>query len=138
MNSRIAELALTSFAALAMTLSAQTAAPAPTDTPSAAQAHHGTPQQRLNHLSKKLALTADQQNRILPILTDREQQVQSINADTTLTAKDRKQKLAGVRTDSESKLRSVLTDTQRAAYDQMQQEARERAKTRKLTSTTAN
>jgi len=89
------------------------------------------PQQQLNHLSKKLALTADQQTQLLPILTSRDEQVASINSDTTLTPKERHARLVAVRSDAESRLRNALTDTQRAAYDQMVQEARERAKAKK-------
>jgi protein CpxP len=89
------------------------------------------PQKQLDHLAKKLALSADQQGQILPILTDRQQQIAAINSDTTLTEKQRHAKMKAVRSDSESRLRNVLTDTQRASYDQMQQQARERAQARR-------
>jgi septal ring factor EnvC (AmiA/AmiB activator) len=101
---------------------------------SAPQHRPANPQQQLNHLTRKLALSADQQSQLLPILTDRDQQVSSINTDSSLTPKERHAKLVAVRNDAQSRLRGVLTDTQRAAYDQMQQEARERAKTKRLTS----
>jgi Spy/CpxP family protein refolding chaperone len=130
MKDTLVKLALISSAAFGTLLFAQT--PDQTQPPPAQpQQHVVNPQQQLNHLTKKLALTADQQSQILPILTDRQQQVSSINSDTTLTQKERHAKLKAVRSDSEAKLRNVLTDTQRAAYDEMQQEARERAKTRK-------
>ncbi len=99
MKNTFAKLILISGAAFGTALMAQTPdAPPP-------QVHHAAnPQQQLNRLTKKLALTADQQSQLLPILTSRDEQVSTIESDTTLTPK---------------------------AYDQMVQEERERAKARK-------
>jgi len=91
------------------------------------------PQKQLDHLAKKLVLTADQQTQILPILNDRQQQVTAIQSDLTLSDKDRRSKVKAIRSDSESKIRNILTDTQRSAYDEMQQQSRDRAKARKQT-----
>jgi len=127
MKTTFAKLILISGAAMGTLLFAQ----AP-DQPAPAPVHKAAnPQQQLNHLTRKLALTADQQSQLLPILTSRDEQVASINSDTTLSPKDRHAKLMAVRGDSETRLRNVLTDTRRAAYDQMLQEARERAKAKK-------
>jgi protein CpxP len=113
----------------------QSTAPAtsPAAPTAAAPTHHGaTPQHELNHLTKKLALTGDEQNQLLPILADRQQQVGNIMNDSSLSNKERHAKLMAVRSDSESKLRNVLTDAQRTAYDQMRQEERERAQAKKV------
>lgn len=122
MRSILAKLAVVALVTIG-TLVAQSAHPGP------------DPQKQVNHLTRKLALTADQQSQILPILTDRKAQVEGVNTDTTLTPKQRNAKLKAVRADSESRLRNVLTDTQRAAYDQMREQERERARTKKLTGT---
>jgi hypothetical protein len=126
MKNTFAKLILISGTAFGTALMAQTPdAPPP-------QVHHAAnPQQQLNRLTKKLALTADQQSQLLPILTSRDEQVSTIESDTTLMPKERHAKLMAVRNDATSRLRNVLTDTQRAAYDQMVQEERERAKARK-------
>jgi hypothetical protein len=125
MKTTFAKLILISGAAMGTLLFAQTPdQPAPVH-------KAANPQMQLNHLTRKLALTADQQSQLLPILTARDEQVASINSDASLSQKDRHAKLMAVRSDAEARLRNVLTDTQRAAYDQMQQEARERAKAKK-------
>jgi hypothetical protein len=112
-------------ASIATLLLAQTPDPAP-------PAHRpANPQQQLNRLTKKLALTADQQSQLLPILTSRDNQISGINSDTTLSQKERHARVLAVRNDAESRLRNVLTDTQRAAYEQMEQQAREHAKAKK-------
>lgn len=124
-----------SFCAASL-LMAQTPNSDPAQTPAAArEAHQADPQKQLDHLSKKLALTADQQSQILPILNERAQQMAAIREDSSLSQKDRHQKMHALRADSESHLRAVLTDTQRAAYDQMRQDQREHARTRRETST---
>lgn len=135
MKNTFTKLTLISVAAVGSLFAAQAQNEQPA-APTMQEGHRAPdPQKQVNRLSKKLALTADQQNQILPILTDRQQQVETIMNDTSLTERERRAKLKAVREDSESRLRSVLTDTQRATYDQMKQEARERAKTRRQTTT---
>ena len=134
MKTSLAKLTLISFASLGSLLAGQ--APAPPAPAAAPQTHRAVdPQKQLNHLTRKLALTGDQQSQILPILTDRRVQADSINGDAALTQKQRYAKLKAVRGDSESRIRNILTDTQRAAYDQMEQQARDQARTRRRTST---
>ncbi|MBV9759910.1 MAG: hypothetical protein JO340_05055 [Acidobacteriaceae bacterium] len=84
------------------------------------------PNKQVEHLTKKLKLTADQQNQILPILTGRQQQMEGIRNDSSLSPQDRRAKFQAVREDSDSRIRAVLNDDQKKAYDQMQQEMRDR------------
>ena len=76
-------------------------------------------------MTKKLKLTADQQNQILPILTSRQQQMESIRNDASLSAQDRRAKFRAVREDSDTKIRAVLNDDQKKTYDEMQQQMHE-------------
>ncbi len=87
--------------------------------------HRMDPNRQIQRLTKRLNLTADQQNQILPILTERQQQMQSILNDSSLSAKDRHAKMRTVREDSETKIKAVLTDSQKQTWDQMQQQRRE-------------
>jgi hypothetical protein len=136
MKTQVIRMAILSAAALGTVVAAQQVPngnpPAPATQPAhQPQAHRVIdPQKQLDHLTNKLALSADQQSQILPILTARQQQAADIQNDTTLDQKERHAKLKAVRSDSESKLRGILNDTQRATYDQMQQQARERAQER--------
>jgi hypothetical protein len=88
--------------------------------------HEADPNKEVQHLTKKLNLTADQQNQILPILTSRQQQMESIRNDSSLSPQDRRAKVKAVREDSDTKIRAVLNDDQKGKYDQMQQQMRER------------
>ncbi len=84
------------------------------------------PQQQVEHMAKKLNLTADQKSQLLPILTARRDQMEGLRSDSSLSREDRHAKMQSIRTDSESKIRAVLTDNQKQTYDQMQQQMRER------------
>jgi Spy/CpxP family protein refolding chaperone len=83
------------------------------------------PNRQSQRLTKKLNLTADQQQQLLPILTDRNQQVQAVLNDNSLSRKDRHERMLAIRQDSENKIKAVLTPEQQQAYDKMLQEARE-------------
>jgi periplasmic protein CpxP/Spy len=96
-----------------------------------AERHRPDPQHQLQVLTKRLNLTDDQQKQILPILTDRQQQMESIRNDSSLSQKDRIAKMRSVREESDSKIKAVLTDDQKQTFDQMQQQMRERAHERR-------
>ena len=101
-------------------------------TPAAGQsAHHQMdPNHQVKMLAKKLNLSDDQQKQLLPILTDRQQQVESIHNDSSLSPKDRHAKMQSVREDSDTKIKGILNDNQKQAYDQMQQQMHERMQQR--------
>jgi periplasmic protein CpxP/Spy len=84
------------------------------------------PQRQVNMLTKRLNLTDEQKNQILPILTDRKQQMKSIHEDTSLSQQDRRAKVRSIFEDSNAKIKAVLNDDQKQKYDQMQQQRRER------------
>jgi protein CpxP len=84
------------------------------------------PQQQVNRLGKRLNLTEDQKNQILPILTDRQQQMKSIHDDSSVPQQDRRAKMRSLWEDSDAKIKAVLNDDQKQKYDQMQQQRRER------------
>ncbi|MBV8068447.1 MAG: hypothetical protein JO270_00980 [Acidobacteriaceae bacterium] len=118
-----------------LAMGAAFAAPQPQDQSAAPQnsqemRRHADPSEQLKHLTKRLNLTADQQSQLLPILTSRQQQMESIHNDSSLSAKDKHAKMRAVREDSDTKIRSVLTDSQKQTYDQMQQQMRERMQQR--------
>ncbi len=104
----------------------QEQAPPPPNTQSAGP-HKPDPSRQVQMLAKRLNLSEDQQNQILPILTDRQQQIENIRSDSSLSPKDRHAKMRAVREDSEAKIKSVLTDTQKQTYDAMLQHMRDRA-----------
>jgi len=101
------------------------AAPLPQETPAVAPAgHRADPSQQLRRLTKKLNLTSEQQDQLLPILTDRQQQMTALLNDGSLSAQDRHAKARTLREDSDSKIKAVLNDQQKQQYQQMREHRR--------------
>lgn len=90
--------------------------------PSTQTGHVVDPQRQAKRMAKKLGLTPDQESKLEPILADRDQQLQSARADTTLAPKDKRAKLRGINQDSDAKVESILSDTQKQQYEQMKQD----------------
>ena len=88
------------------------------------------PNRQLKMMTKRLNLTADQQQQILPILTDRQQQFEKLRSDSSLAPTDRRDKMRSLREDSEAKIKAVLNDDQKQKYEQMQQQMRDRMQRR--------
>ncbi len=130
MKKQICSLTLSTLFGLGVALAAPQAQNQPAQNEPAqnesAGPHQPDPDRQIRMLTKRLNLTADQQNQILPILTARQQQAESIRADNSLAPKDRHAKMRAVREDSESRIRAVLNDSQKQSYDQLQQQMRER------------
>ena len=102
------------------------AAPLPQETPAVAPTNHrADPNQQLRRLTKRLNLTSEQQNQLLPILTDRQQQMAALLNDGSLSAQDRHAKARTLREDSDSKIKAVLNDNQKEQYQQMRQHHRQ-------------
>jgi len=90
--------------------------------------HERGPQHRMEMLSKRLNLTADQQAKLLPIMADQHQQIRAILQDSSLSREDRVAKLRAVRKDSKAKIEALLTDEQKQNFEQLRQEMRQRAR----------
>ena len=89
------------------------------------------PQQQLQHLTKQLQLSADQQAKIGPILQQRDQQIQVLRADTSLSQADRRAKLMSLAQDSSKQIDAVLTPAQRDQLKAMREKAMEHMQERR-------
>jgi Spy/CpxP family protein refolding chaperone len=131
MKNRLFGLALSTLFGLGVAL----AAPQAQDQPGS-QGHYAgrqapDPDRQVRMYAKRLNLTSDQQAQLLPILTARQQQVESIRSDSSLSGQDRRAKMQAVRQDTDAKIRALLNDSQKQAFDQMQQQMREHNRERR-------
>jgi hypothetical protein len=78
------------------------------------------PNHQLEHLSKALNLSADQQNQIKPILLDRQQKMQALFQDQSLSRQDRRSKAMAIQQDSKTKLEAALNDQQKQQFEELQ------------------
>lgn len=128
MKKQVCLLTASALIAIGAAMAAPQDQPAASPSPGNAQTSHRhmDPDRQVKMLTKKLNLTADQQTQIRSVLTDRQQQFESIRNDSSLAPKDRREKMHSLREDSEAKIRAVLTDTQKQTYDQMQEQMHQR------------
>ena len=76
------------------------------------------------HLSKRLGLNSAQMiqiglGEITPILTDRQQEMQALRADVSLSRQDRRTKAQAIIESTNSKIEAVLNDTEKQKFEQM-------------------
>jgi periplasmic protein CpxP/Spy len=104
-----------------------------------AHKHHKAPttDERLQHMTKKLDLTADQQTKIKPILEQEQQQVQDVRNDKSLSKEQRHAKFQDMHKDFSGQIRAVLNPDQQAKFDQMQQKHEQHHKGAAATKPTA-
>jgi protein CpxP len=84
------------------------------------------PNRQLEHMTRQLDLSSDQQSQIKPILVDREQKMQALWQNQSLSRQDRRSQVMAVRQDSDTKIQGVLNDQQKQKYQAMQERMRER------------
>ena len=58
------------------------------------------------------------------MLADRQQQLENVRTDPTLTPQQRRAQARGIMQDSNSKIEAVMNDSQKQQYEQMQQTRR--------------
>jgi len=80
------------------------------------------PDRQLEHMTRMLGLTADQQNQIKPVLVDRQQKIAAVFQDQSLSNRDRRSRMQSIRQDSRGKIEAVLNDQQKQKFEEMQQE----------------
>lgn len=121
MHRKVCLYALSAFLMLGAFSGAAIAQDNTTPPPMPMRGHHRmSPERQLKHMTKQLDLTPDQQSQIKPILESRQQQMQALWQDQTLSREDRRQKMMAIQQDSNGKIEGVLNDTQKQKYEAMQ------------------
>ena len=126
MRKTLCTIALTGLLGLGMTAFAQDQSTATTTPPPM----HGrgqmmNPDKQLEHLTKTLSLTSDQQTQIKPILESQQQQMMALHQDSSLSRDDKMAKAKSLHADTTSKIEGVLTPDQKQKYEAMQAKMQE-------------
>jgi protein CpxP len=129
MQSRLLSLALGGMLALGATGAALAQDPPP---PPPDQSQPGPPPQgrgmrmdpnrQLERLTQQLSLTSDQQEKIKPVLLERQQKMQALMQNQSLSQEDRRSQMRTIMEGSNSSIKANLTDDQRQKFDAMQQQ----------------
>ena len=72
---------------------------------------------KVEALAKQLNLTADQKEKLLPVLADEAPKLKAVKDDTTLTGLQKLQKIRAIHAETDPKVKAILTPTQ---YEQWQ------------------
>jgi periplasmic protein CpxP/Spy len=88
------------------------------------RSHAPNPARAAHRLGKQLGLTQDQVAQIQPIIASRQQQMESLRADSTLTQQDRRAKAHSIMQGSRTQIEALLSDSQKQQYEQMLQARR--------------
>ena len=89
------------------------------------------PDKMAARMAQQLNLSADQTAQLKPILAERQQQVQALRSDSSLSEDDRRAKAKQIMTDSNGKIMAILNDQQKQQFQQMQSERMAKAKAHK-------
>jgi periplasmic protein CpxP/Spy len=84
------------------------------------------PDRQLERMTRELGLTADQQGQIKPLLVDRQQKMDAVFQDQSLSPADRRAKMQSIRQESQGKIEAVLNDQQKQKFEAMEQHMRNR------------
>ncbi|MGH9589211.1 MAG: hypothetical protein ACRD25_02395 [Terracidiphilus sp.] len=99
-------------------------APAAQSTPPPARRRPPNPAREARRLGRQLGLSAGQVSQIKPLLARRQQQLEKVRTDPTLTPRQRRAQTRDIMRDGNSKLEAVMTDSQKQQYEQMLQARR--------------
>lgn len=77
-----------------------------------------SPDQRLQMMTKQLNLTADQQEKIKPLLESQNQQMQALRQDSSLSREDRMTKMQEIRQGTNDQIKSALDADQQKKFEQ--------------------
>jgi len=79
---------------------------------------------QLEHLTQALSLTADQQAQIKPLLVDRQQKVQALFQNQSISEQDRHTQMRTIAEGTNNSIKALLNDDQKAKFDTMHQHHR--------------
>ena len=95
-------------------------------------AHPPTPKRELKHMARRLNLTEDQQQQMLPILRHGRQQMEEVRNNSSLTPQQRHRQVRALMMDTRQKLEAAMTGPQKQQFEQMLQQRRQRARDRRM------
>jgi periplasmic protein CpxP/Spy len=79
------------------------------------------PNRQLERMTRELSLSADQQSQIRPMLVDRQQKMEAVFKNQSLSQEDRRAKMMSIRQESRTKIEAVLNDDQKQKFEAMEQ-----------------
>ena len=82
------------------------------------------PNRQLERMTSELNLTSDQQEKIKPLLLERQQKMQALMQDQSMSQEDRRAQMRTIMDGTHNSIKATLTDDQKQKFDAMQQRMR--------------
>ena len=82
------------------------------------------PNRQLERLTRELNLTTDQQTQIKPMLVGRQQKMEALFQNQSLSQEDRRTQMRTISEGTNNSIKAILTDDQKQKFDAMQQRMR--------------
>ena len=117
-------IALSLCVALSAARAQNTTNPSPPIPPGEQEIQHGPRGGRLEMLSEKLGLTADQKSKISPILDDERQSLRALHHNSALDKDAKRAKMEEIQKTHREQIRAVLTPEQQKKFDELKEERR--------------
>ena len=80
------------------------------------------PNRQLERMTRELSLTSDQQEKIKPLLLERQQKMQALFQDQSVSQEDRRAQMRTIMEGSNNSIKAILTDDQKQKFEAMQQQ----------------
>ena len=81
-------------------------------------------EKRMEHLTKELNLTKEQQEKIRPIIEKEMKDLREVRQDTSLTPEQKMEKVKAIHQGTQAELNKILTPEQQKKYAEMQEKSR--------------
>jgi hypothetical protein len=82
------------------------------------------PDHQLARLTQELNLTSDQQTQIKPLLVERQQKMQALMQDQSVTPEDRRAQMRSISQGTNNSIKALLTEDQKQKFAAMQERMR--------------
>jgi hypothetical protein len=82
------------------------------------------PNRQLERMTRELNLTSDQQEKIKPLLVERQQKMQALMENQSLSQEDRRAQMRTIAEETNNSIKANLNDDQKQKFDSMRQRMR--------------
>jgi periplasmic protein CpxP/Spy len=96
----------------------------PASSPEGRRGMRMDPAHQLERLTRELNLTSDQQEKIKPLLTERQQKMQTLMQDQSVSQEDRRAQMRTIMEGTNNSIKENLNDDQKQKFDAIRQRMR--------------
>jgi hypothetical protein len=89
-----------------------------------------SPEERVETLGAKLNLSAEQKEKLLPVVARQQEQLQALASDTSMSRRKKMRELRDVQQETDEKVLAILTSEQKKQYQELRKEQKQKVRER--------